>query len=320
VVAVPGSALVAYDGSPDARSAIRHAASLLTPRPAVVLTVWRSARESASAALVALPDDVVKEALERLEENAGRAAGALAAEGATVGREAGLEAEPATARTESSIAAGIAEAADKRSAAVIVLGSTGHSRIAAALLGSVTYAVVHAAHQPVLAASHKLEDPAAGPVMLCYDGSEDARQAITAAAELFGGAPAVVVHHRESIGRLIAVGPAHGFALPEVTAGLRELEQGAREDARRMAEEGAAVAREAGFRAQAVDVFSDESAAQGLLRTADERDASVLVAGSRGQSGLASMVLGSVSHALLHRSSRPVLVVPPHPAESVDSP
>jgi nucleotide-binding universal stress UspA family protein len=317
VAAAPGSALVAYDGSPDARSAIRHAAALLTPRPTVVLTVWRSARDSASAALVALPDDVVKEAIERLEENAGRAAGALAAEGAALIREAGLEAEPATARVESSVAAAILEEAGTRSPAVVVLGSAGHSRIAAALLGSVTYGVVHAARQPVLAASHKLESPAAGPVMLCYDGSDNARAAITAAAALFGGAPAVVVHHGESIERLIAVGPAaHGFALPEVTAGLRELEHGAREDARRMADEGAALAREAGFRAEAVHTFGDEGPWQALLRTADEHDVRVVVAGSRGRSRLASLVLGSVSHGLLHRSSRPLLVVPPPRATS----
>ena len=50
---------------------------------------------------------------------------------------------------------------------------------------------------------------------------------------------------------------------------------------------------------------------QTILETADSMDAAVIVVGSRGLSGLRSSLLGSVSHALVNRARRPVLVFPP---------
>jgi nucleotide-binding universal stress UspA family protein len=48
-----------------------------------------------------------------------------------------------------------------------------------------------------------------------------------------------------------------------------------------------------------------------VLQFADERDAVTIVLGSRGVSGVKSLILGSVSHGVVHHSHRPLLVVPP---------
>jgi nucleotide-binding universal stress UspA family protein len=48
-----------------------------------------------------------------------------------------------------------------------------------------------------------------------------------------------------------------------------------------------------------------------ILDLAEEETAELIVLGSRGRSGIKSMVLGSVSYGVLHNSGRPVLIVPP---------
>ena len=52
------------------------------------------------------------------------------------------------------------------------------------------------------------------------------------------------------------------------------------------------------------------SVASAILDVADELDAEAIVVGSRGLTGVKSLLLGSVSHALLQHADRPVIVVP----------
>jgi nucleotide-binding universal stress UspA family protein len=47
-----------------------------------------------------------------------------------------------------------------------------------------------------------------------------------------------------------------------------------------------------------------------LLAVADEVDAEVIVAGSRGFGEMKALLLGSTSQALAHHSRRPLLIVP----------
>jgi Universal stress protein family len=55
--------------------------------------------------------------------------------------------------------------------------------------------------------------------------------------------------------------------------------------------------------------------ARALVQLAQERDATEIAVGSRGFGGLRGAVLGSTSHALLHESDRPVLVIAPRAVE-----
>jgi len=50
-------------------------------------------------------------------------------------------------------------------------------------------------------------------------------------------------------------------------------------------------------------------AAREIVETAKERDASVIVMGSRGNSELTSLIVGSTAHKVLHLTDRPVLII-----------
>ena len=54
----------------------------------------------------------------------------------------------------------------------------------------------------------------------------------------------------------------------------------------------------------------EESPAEGLAELADERDARLIVVGTRGESPIRGALLGSTPHKLLQLSRVPVLVVP----------
>jgi nucleotide-binding universal stress UspA family protein len=53
-----------------------------------------------------------------------------------------------------------------------------------------------------------------------------------------------------------------------------------------------------------------DAVADTLLAEADRVTAGAIVVGSRGLGGLGSLLLGSVSHALLQRADRAVVIVP----------
>jgi|SRR5215210_4851954 len=147
-------------------------------------------------------------------------------------------------------------------------------------------------------------------IVFGYDGSEDARRAIAAAAELTGG-PAIVAHVWE---------PVPGGAAPAVAApgiaggGMAELADAEREieaAARALVEDGARRAAEAGFDAEPVLIRGEGGSAwRELVNLADQRDGTVIVVGRRGISRLRSALLGSVSDGAVKHAHVPVLVVP----------
>ena len=63
-------------------------------------------------------------------------------------------------------------------------------------------------------------------------------------------------------------------------------------------------------------LIESSDAAGAIIKRADEIDADMIVTGSHGRTGVSRVLLGSVVEALLHRSRRPVLVVPSHLAAS----
>jgi nucleotide-binding universal stress UspA family protein len=148
------------------------------------------------------------------------------------------------------------------------------------------------------------------PVLLCVDGSEGANHAVETAAQLLGGS-VLVVSVWEPVGELSQTNPWGAF-ISAVGQSAAELDAIAEEIAGETAEKAAELARRSGFvEAEALGARSRGSIWSTLLELADERDARLVVAGARGQSQVRSLLLGSVSHAVVQHARRPVLIVPP---------
>ena len=147
-----------------------------------------------------------------------------------------------------------------------------------------------------------------GPVLIAYDGSDNAKAAIERAGAVLQHGPAVVATAWTSFED---AAPAALLALPGdmVREGTQTLDEANRETAEELAAEGAELARAAGFDAEPRAARSKGPFFAALIHLADELDASAIVAGSRGRSALRAAVLGSVSTGLLHHTHRPVLIV-----------
>lgn len=147
-----------------------------------------------------------------------------------------------------------------------------------------------------------------GPVLLAYDGSDAAKAAIAEAGRLFGGGEAIVLSVWQSAS---AAASATVIAIPAGVArqAYEELDREAEGQAGALVEEGAALAREAGFDATPRPLICDVSTWSTIVGTADEVDARAIAIGTRGQSGLKSALLGSVSNGVVHHARQPVLVV-----------
>ena len=146
------------------------------------------------------------------------------------------------------------------------------------------------------------------PVLIAYDGSAHAQAAVQQAGRLLAPARAVVVTVWRSLR------PAGGIAVAGLPAdvakeAIAKLDESAEREALACAEEGARRAAEAGLDARSRAVLSQGTVWNTVLDVAEEEDARLVVMGSRGRSAIASALLGSVSHGVVQRCRRPVLVV-----------
>ena len=150
------------------------------------------------------------------------------------------------------------------------------------------------------------------PTAHCSSATTDLRtpeHAIERAGALFAGRHALVV----TVWQPTAVPDSLGFA--GETAGMVdfvEVERAAAEHGGRLADEGVRIAQEAGLDAEPVAVQAAGPVWKTIVEIADRHDAATIVMGSRGLTGLRSMLLGSVSSAVVHHADRPTLIIP-HP-------
>ena len=147
-------------------------------------------------------------------------------------------------------------------------------------------------------------------VLIGYDGSEDAAEAIRTAGRLFGPRPAIVAFVWDSLAELLLNTDIDTMYEP-LREPARLLDDEERAEATAVAARGTQLATEAGFDAVPVIARGKPKAWPALLGLADQHDAEAVVVGSRGLGGVKSALLGSVSSGVLDHGHRPVMVVPP---------
>lgn len=140
-------------------------------------------------------------------------------------------------------------------------------------------------------------------ILICYDGSADAEEAIARGAELVPG-------HRVTVLTVWHPFDTSALGLTGGTVDTQEVDEASRSHAHQQAEEGAQRATDAGLDAESRTVELRTTIADAILGEAAALDAAAILMGSRGLTGVKSLLLGSVSHAVIQHADRPVIVVP----------
>jgi nucleotide-binding universal stress UspA family protein len=291
--------LLATDGS----SSSEQAAALVAQTPWPSGTAIRIVHviDGGEDAFIAAPGVVVsEETIERIETAAAEQNQQIVADAAARQARPGLVVDTALLRGRP--ASAILSAADSFAADLIVVGSHGRGTWASRLLGSVTAEIVEYAARPVLVA----RGSTIRRIVLADDGSPSAARA----RELVGRMPGF----KGLAVRVVSVSDRSpswfgGFA-PGGAEEIQALEDAARAEGRRHADlaEGAAqelgaMGLEAGSTAPVGDPGSE------IVRVAVDWQADLIVMGTRGQTGLARLLLGSVARKVIQHAHTSVLVV-----------
>jgi nucleotide-binding universal stress UspA family protein len=284
--------LVATDGSPQARAAVRAAAGFPWPartRPRVVL-----ARGDAATARWPVPAVLaLTRGLAGVADSARRVL-------ATRWPDADM------ALPDALPIDGILGEARRIGARAIVLGSRGHGRLGRFVLGSVSRGVVRRAPCATLVVKGRL--PETRRLVIALDGSANAHRAVAFVASLPppAGGRVTLVRIVEAL-RQPATGLLPGAVRGAVRAATARLEaQRAREARQDLAAAARRLAR-AGWPVRSL--LRTGVPVPEILRLVEATRAHVLVVGARGVGGVERLLLGSVADAVLSRSPVSVLIV-----------
>jgi len=185
---------------------------------------------------------------------------------------------------------------------LLVVGSHGHGRIASAVLGSVSAEVVEHASCPVLVA----RGTSIRSLVLADDGSADASAAeqVVATMPVFVGLPVrVVTVDAQTLAW-------YGWLEPEAAAQIQGLAAALAEEHERHSN----VTQAAVGRLNAAGLVATGDLRQGdpgheIVKAAQEFAADLVVMGTRGQTGLTRLLLGSVARKVLQHAHCSVLIV-----------
>lgn len=205
---------------------------------------------------------------------------------------------------EHSPAAGLIEAAADAGAELLVVGTHGRGSVASALLGSVSARCVEQSPIPVaIIPPDWSSDAPLETIVVGVDGSDNAEAALRWA-----------FRHAKPEMKIIAVGCYSILAYGEVglEPPIEALESKLRQTvtdavARVMAENEGDPDVASG---PEVEVRIEPRDPRAALRAIVGEEGDLLVIGSRGVSGLAHLILGSVASALVHHPTAPTIMVP----------
>jgi nucleotide-binding universal stress UspA family protein len=144
-----------------------------------------------------------------------------------------------------------------------------------------------------------------GAVLFAYDGSEQAKASIRAAAQqLNPGRHGIVLTVWQPYEALSLGAPASV-----------DLETSMETEAQRVANEGAALATSVGFEATPL-AQRGSPVWRTIVESANDHDAGIVVMGSHGRTGIRLVLMGSVAAAVARHAELPVLIVHPPSDES----
>lgn len=275
---------VATDGSPPADRAVRWAAdeAVLRGLPLQIVHVIDEA-----------PYDVPFSADARIIDRATAVAGGIVAEAHKLALERHPDLEATTEIIRGAVPVVLRERA--ATAAALVLGHRGRGGFAGLLLGSVGLRVAGYAPGPVIVVRGE-EEPAHGEVVLGVDPDTVDEAALSYAfqAAALRGARLRVVHAFQTAETPAAAGRSGDLAQVE-------------EDRRHRLDELLIPYRERHPDVTVVPSLVREHPVQALASAS--RQADLLVVNARGRGLLRDMLLGSVSHGVLHHAHCPVAVI-----------
>ena len=193
--------------------------------------------------------------------------------------------------------------ADQTEASLIVVGSTERGVVGRVLPGSTAERLLHGSACPVAIVPHGYRERQDAPVKLVgvgYDGSDESESALAAAASvarrLGASLRVIMIFDDAQVGTPMAARLGLGYV------GLRrELE-----DTQRAHLEQRVAELPKGLSAEGMFLVGTPG-----RRLADEtHDVDLMVVGSRGYGPLRAVLLGGVTHVLVHEAACPVLMLP----------
>ena len=146
-------------------------------------------------------------------------------------------------------------------------------------------------------------------MMIAYDGSPNARRAVTFAGQLLAAERTVVL----TVWAPIRPGPDPVSVDLDGPPDPPDFDDQdiAFADAQRTNAEGTALAAAAGLAAEPLCIAVTGTVWRTIIETAEFVDADLIVTGTRGTTGLRSLLQSSVADHVLRHGRRPVLIVPP---------